>query len=137
MLPKTLPDLNALDRETLQALLIAEHQERIAINERLLSRESEIEHLKLLIAKLQRLQFGRRSEKVQRQIEQLELRLEDLEAKRAATSVIASESSSPSNLLIAAKPARRPLPDQLVTVLGEAPAVTVMQMANSVGLRGQ
>ena len=31
----------------------------------------------------------------------------------------------------------RPLPDQLVTVLGEAPAVTVMQMANSVGLRGQ
>jgi len=29
----------------------------------------------------------------------------------------------------------RPLPDQLVTVLGEAPALTVMQMANSVGLR--
>jgi sigma-E factor negative regulatory protein RseB len=31
----------------------------------------------------------------------------------------------------------RPLPDQLVTVLGEAPAVTVMQMANSVTPRGQ
>jgi sigma-E factor negative regulatory protein RseB len=31
----------------------------------------------------------------------------------------------------------RPLPDQLVTVLGEAPAVTVMQMANSVSPRGQ
>jgi sigma-E factor negative regulatory protein RseB len=31
----------------------------------------------------------------------------------------------------------RPLPDQLVTVLGEAPAVTVMQMANSVGPKGQ
>jgi len=31
----------------------------------------------------------------------------------------------------------RPLPDQLVTVLGEAPAVTVMQMANSVSLKGQ
>ncbi len=31
----------------------------------------------------------------------------------------------------------RPLTDQLVTVLGEAPAVTVMQMANSVSLRGQ
>ncbi len=29
----------------------------------------------------------------------------------------------------------RPLPDQLVTVLGEAPALTVMQMANSVSLR--
>jgi sigma-E factor negative regulatory protein RseB len=31
----------------------------------------------------------------------------------------------------------RPLPDQLVTVLGEAPAITVMQMANSVSLKGQ
>jgi sigma-E factor negative regulatory protein RseB len=31
----------------------------------------------------------------------------------------------------------RPLPDQLVTVLGEAPAVTVKQMANSVSLKGQ
>jgi sigma-E factor negative regulatory protein RseB len=31
----------------------------------------------------------------------------------------------------------RPLPDQLVTVLGEAPAVTVKQMANSVSPKGQ
>jgi sigma-E factor negative regulatory protein RseB len=31
----------------------------------------------------------------------------------------------------------RPLPEQLVTVLGEAPAATVMQMANSVTPRGQ
>ena len=83
MLATTLPDLNALDREALQALLVAEHEERIATQERLRSRESEIEHLKLLIAKLRRMQFGRRSEKVQRQIEQLELRLEDLEAKQA------------------------------------------------------
>ena len=83
MLATTLPDLNALDREALQALLVAEHEERIATQERLRSRESEIEHLKLLIAKLRRMQFGRRSEKVQRQIEQLELRLEDLETKQA------------------------------------------------------
>jgi|GEM_PF-5776865 len=46
-------------------------------------RDQGIEHLKLLIAKLRRMQFGRRSEKVDRQIEQLELRLEDLEANRA------------------------------------------------------
>lgn len=31
----------------------------------------------------------------------------------------------------------KPLPEQLVTVLGEAPAVTVMQMANSVSPKGQ
>jgi Transposase C of IS166 homeodomain len=41
-----------------------------------LSRDTEIEHLKLLIAKLRRAQFGRSSEKLDRQIEQLELRLE-------------------------------------------------------------
>jgi hypothetical protein len=80
MLAPTLPDLNALDRKALQALLLAEHEERIATHQQLLaahdrlrSRENEIEHLKLLIAKLRRMQFGRRSEKVQRQIEQLEL----------------------------------------------------------------
>ena len=74
VLRSTLPDLNTLDREALKALLRTTH-------EQLLSRESEIEHLKLLLAKLQRMQFGRKSEKLERQIEQLELRLEDLEAK--------------------------------------------------------
>ena len=69
-----LPDLNLLPAEALKALVRAQH-------EQLLWRESEIEHLKLLIAKLQRMQFGRKSEKLARQIEQLELRLEDLQAK--------------------------------------------------------
>lgn len=113
MLTTMPPDLNALDRETLQALLVAKHDELLATHERLRSRESEIEHLQLLIAKLRRMQFGRRSEKVERQIEQLELCLEDLEAKRAAANAAVSESSSPTNLLIATKPARRPLPDHL------------------------
>jgi hypothetical protein len=49
----------------------------------LLSHQSEIEHLKLLIAKLRRMQFGRKSEKLDRQIEQLELRLEELQSSRA------------------------------------------------------
>jgi transposase len=111
MLATTLPDLNALDRESLQALLVLEHDERIATQERLQSRESEIEHLQLLIAKLRRMQFGRRSEKVQRQIEQLELRLEDLEVKQAASQVKSEPTTS--NLLIASKPARRPLPEHL------------------------
>jgi transposase len=112
MLATTLPDLKALDREALQALLLAQHDELIATRERLRSRESEIEHLKLLIAKLQRMQFGRRSEKVQRQIEQLELRLEDLEAKQAASQANSAPPTTP-NLVIASKPARRPLPEHL------------------------
>lgn len=46
---------------------MAEHEERIATHHRLLSRESEIEHLKLLLSQLRRMQFGRKTEKLQRQ----------------------------------------------------------------------
>lgn len=40
MLTPTLPDLNALDREALLKLLLAEHDERVAIHQRLLARET-------------------------------------------------------------------------------------------------
>jgi transposase len=106
-----LPDLKKLDREGLLTLLLSQHQQLVETQQRLASRESEIAHLKLLIAKLERMQFGRRSEKVQRQIEQLELRLEELEANKAA------EGTSPSPEGIAptfgTKPRRGPLPDHL------------------------
>jgi transposase len=101
----TLPDLDTLDQEALKALILAQH-------ERLLSREHEIEHLKLLIAKLQRLQFGRKSEKIQHQIEQLELRLEDLQANQAENSGQPSAATSPTPVPTA-RPARRPLPEHL------------------------
>lgn len=105
-----LPDLNLLPAEALKALVLAQH-------EQLLWRESEIGHLKLLIAKLQRMQFGRKSEKLARQIEQLELRLEDLRAKPAERASLAeSQSAIPASALLAstaAKPARRPLPEHL------------------------
>jgi hypothetical protein len=78
-----LPDLNLLPAEELRALILSQHQELISKDEQLLSREREIEHLKLLLAKLHRMQFGRKSEKLQRQIEQLELRLEELESNRS------------------------------------------------------
>ena len=46
-------------------------------------RTLEIEKLKFQIAKLRRMQFGRSSERITRQIEQLELRLEELETGEA------------------------------------------------------
>jgi transposase len=103
-----LPDLNTLPADALRALILAQH-------EQLISREREIEHLQLLLAKLHRMQFGRKSEKLQRQIEQLELRLEELESHRsekecnAAEPVPAIASSTPA----AEKPTRRALPDHL------------------------
>jgi TolA-binding protein len=85
-----------------------------ATQEQLQSREREIEHLKLLLAKLHRMQFGRKSEKLERQIEQLELRLEELESKRSEQEPTrqpapVTASSTPT----AAKPTRRALPDHL------------------------
>jgi len=60
--PRVLPDLNQLDPTSLKALILSQH-------EQLLSRDAEIEHLKLLIDKLRCMQFGRKSEKLERQIE--------------------------------------------------------------------
>ena len=50
----------------------------------------EIEKLKFQIAKLRRMQFGRSSERITRQIEQLELRLEELETGEAEVAAKAS-----------------------------------------------
>ena len=72
----------------------------------------EIEHLKLLIAKLQRIQFGRRSEKIERQIEQLELKLEELEANRSEQAPPREQTFESANTrcICKTRPARRPLP---------------------------
>ncbi|EEF26454.1 conserved hypothetical protein [Ricinus communis] len=76
----SLPD----DISALKAMVLARDEHVATLQERLASRESEIEHLKLMLAKLRRMQFGRKSEKLAHQIEQLELRLEDLEADEGA-----------------------------------------------------
>jgi len=109
----TLPDLNTLDADALRAMIVAQHEQLQAHIEQLLSRDHEIQHLKLLIAKLQRMQFGRRSEKVERQIEQLELKLEELEASRAECAPAVEQPTAASTPAVVSKPARRPLPEHL------------------------
>src|SRR6202167_981327 len=94
-------DLSRLDRETLEALVVAQQ-------EKLLNRNSEIEHLKLIIAKLRRMMFGTKSEKIAREVEQLELKLEELETGEAARPPAAAPSSTPRR-----KRKRRPLPEHL------------------------
>jgi transposase len=104
---KQLPDLDALDVPSLKALVLAKQAE-------IDSHTTEIENLKLLILKLKRMHFGPRSEKYDHDIQQLELRLEDLETSQAA--------AEPPSLVLATvalkqeaprKPARRPLPAEL------------------------
>ena len=75
----------------------------------MLSQEAEIEHLKLLLTKLQRQQFGRKSERVERQIEHLEQRLEDLETSQAGR----LPAEKPETATVSRRPARKPLPAHL------------------------
>src|SRR5271165_1274447 len=121
----TLPDLEQLDSQALKSLILTLHEqvfshrkelstqqeEILSQREQLASRDAEIEHLKLLIAKLRRMQFGRSSEKRDRQIEQLELQLEELEARRTKEAAAVEKSASAGSCV--ARPVRRPLPDHL------------------------
>ena len=88
------------DVEALQKLV----REQSAL---LQSKDLEIERLTARIAKLKRMQFGRSSEKIDTEIEQLELLLDDLhEAEGAKVERSAVEPDL-------SKPVRRPLPEHL------------------------
>src|ERR1700753_22705 len=105
-----LPDLDPLDIATLKDMVIRQHA-------RISSHDTEIERLRLIIAKLRRMQFGRKSEKIQKEIEQLELQLEDLEVASAEKREQTEKALAPADAAVFAeavrKPARRPLPDHL------------------------
>jgi transposase len=75
------------------------------------SNAQEIERLKLIIEKYRRMIFGRKSEKLTSQLEQLEFRLEELETAQAADEAAhdAKEASQQSPTQTTAKPRRRPL----------------------------
>jgi len=103
-------NLDALDTAALKALIRSQ-------DEQLCSHAAEIERLKLLIVRLQRMQFGRKSEKLQHEIQQLELQLDDLQesaagnrqrAERTLPAAVATVFASATR-----KPARGPLPDHL------------------------
>jgi transposase len=92
-----LPD----DLESLKALVLEQRA-------KLASKSAEIEHLKLVLAKLRRMQFGRSSERMDQQIEQMELRLEELQSTQAELPRTAQAKSEEKS-----QPVRRPLPEHL------------------------
>ena len=110
-----LPD----DIESLKRLVIEQHAALEAARSTLLSRDVEIDKLKIELARLKRMQFGRSSEQLDQTIAQLELSLEELEASAAETVPaldIEPAAERP-------KPVRRALPESLPreTVMHEAP----------------
>ena len=113
MVVPALPDLSELSPDALRALLLTQHEQLVCTQEQLQSREREIEHLKLLLDKLNRMQFGRKSEKLTRQIEQLELRLEELQADCGEGPVQVDPEPTTVGAHFPGKPSRRALPDHL------------------------
>lgn len=106
------------DIEQLKRLVIEQYAALQQAQEQLRSRQIEIEHLKLQIARLKRLKFGRSSEQLDQQLAQLELKLEELEGEAVTSDSVASSSACDEVAPISTDPtpaskARRTLPDHL------------------------
>ena len=131
-----LPDLDSLDRDALAALILAQqeqltaaraaqeeelrslraeldsHLETLALQSRELEARSEqIARLKLMVDKFRHMMFGRKSEKIVVQLEQMELQLEELEADQAEAESVA-DSVKPS-AEVKPRGTRKPLPEHL------------------------
>ena len=104
--PELPDDIEALKRLVLES--------RAALR----NRDLEIEHLKLMLAKLRRMQFGRSSEQLDERINQLELSIEELEA-----SAVQEAPEADASEVLKGKPVRKPLPPTLLRVPVVHPAV--------------
>ena len=96
--------------QSLLAELEATRQERDALRQEKRGDKLEIERLTLLLEKLKRMLFGRKSEKLLRQIEQLELELEEAYINEGERQE--KMAAQPAALPTARTP-RQPLPDHL------------------------
>src|SRR6185437_6901490 len=97
------------DVEALKGMIL-EHSAKLEISEALcISQKLELEKLRFEIACLKRLKYGRSSEHLDREILQMQLSIEDLEASLAAK----SPEVRPASKEPAQKPVRRPLPERL------------------------
>lgn len=106
---RDLPD----DIESLKQLVIAQRTLIATAQAGLLERDLLIEKLRMQLARLKRMQFGRSSEQLDLQITQLELSLEELEASAAQIADVALSAPIVASPAQRQRPARRPLPEHL------------------------
>lgn len=102
--PASLPG----DVDALRAIVLAQHAE-------ITGQRELIARLRLQLARLRRMQFGRSSERLAGEADQLELALEELEADAPAPAVADNPLAGEGRMgrPERRKPARRPLPDHL------------------------
>jgi transposase len=106
---RKLPD----DVEALKRLIVEQDAELSAQRAEVLVSRLTIEKLKLEIARLRRMQFGRRSERHDERVEQLELIVEELETTLATTSTMPTTAPTTTPPAATTAPVRRPLPPHL------------------------
>src|SRR5204863_3621405 len=96
------------DPEALKQIIAAMAQDAVAA-------QTEIAKLRFQLARYRRAEFGRSSEKLAREAEQLELAIEGLEADQAERLATASPvvAAAIESAVEVHKPARRPLPEHL------------------------
>lgn len=105
----TTADALPTDLDALRAMVLAGRAEIAGLRSALTHRDAQIEKLKLQLARLRRMQFGRSSEKLDREIAQLELLIEELETP--APAVVAARAARDEQQ--SRRPVRKPLPDHL------------------------
>jgi transposase len=99
----------------------AQEAELAAARAGLIEQRFEIEALKSRLARLQRMTFGRSSEKLREQVEQLELTLADIDEMLGEITP-ANDPADEQAEIPARRPARRPLPEALPRDIVEHPA---------------
>src|SRR5712672_609663 len=97
------------------ALILRQREELAAAEARASGAEAMIAHMKLVIAKLRREQYGQSSERGRKVLDQLELQLEELEAETSENAVTAQEKAAGAAVasFTRRRPARAPLPAHL------------------------
>ncbi|BAE49208.1 Transposase and inactivated derivative [Paramagnetospirillum magneticum AMB-1] len=106
------PDALPTDIVALQAIIATQADALAAAQAGLMSKTLEVEKLRIELARLRRMQFGRSSEKISRAADQLELMLEDVESSAADVLAQAEEGASDGPAPKRNR-ARRPLPSHL------------------------
>src|SRR5437868_924987 len=97
------------------ALILRQREDLTAAAARAAGAEAMIAHMKLVIAKLRREQYGQSSERGRKVLDQLELQLEELEAETSENAVTAQEKAAGAAVasFTRRRPARAPLPAHL------------------------
>lgn len=99
-----------------EAALAAAMAEAATLKAKAADDQALIAHLRLQIEKLRRQQFGQRSERSARLLDQLELQLEDLEASATEDELEAEKAAARTTKVVAftrRRPSRKPFPEHL------------------------